>query len=168
MRNVKFCPIVGSRRDRCFATGADQCLISKLLRCVGFATRIRGRWISEVTTRGSRRRADNGTVDVDASGCQTADEVHELCYQPWSCFWTSVGASYGTGLRVELNGESTATFVEEFGQVVVDRVNLNAGRVRPSLSVDLSAALDRYKKESRAACLQCDIALLSDRLRFDY
>jgi hypothetical protein len=92
----------------------------------------------------------------------------QLRYQPWSRFWTSVGASYGTGLPVELNGEITptlvATLVEEFGQAVVDRVNLSAGRVRPSLSVDLSAALDLYKKESRALRLQGDIRNLNDRL----
>jgi len=88
----------------------------------------------------------------------------QLRYQPWSRFWTSAGASYGTGLPVELNGESTATLVEEFGQAVVDRVNLNAGRVRPSLSVDLSAAVDLYKKESRAVRLQGDIRNLNNRL----
>lgn len=88
----------------------------------------------------------------------------QLRYQPWSRFWTSVGASYGTGLPVELNGESTATLVEQFGQAIVDRVNLNAGRVRPSLSVDLSAALDLYRKESRAVRLQGDIHNLNDRL----
>jgi hypothetical protein len=91
--------------------------------------------------------------------------VHgQLRYQPWSRLWMSVGASHGTGLPVDLNGESTATLVEEFGQAVVDRVNLDAGRVRPSLSVDLSAAVDLYKKESRAVRLQGDIRNLNDRL----
>ena len=88
----------------------------------------------------------------------------QIRYQPWSRFWTSVGASYGTGLPVDLNGESTQTLVAEFGQAVVDRVNLNAGRVRPSFSADLSAALDLYKKESRALRLQGDIRNLNDRL----
>ena len=88
----------------------------------------------------------------------------QLRYQPWSRFWTSVGTSYGTGLPIELNGESVATLVEEFGQAVVDRVNLPAGRVRPSLSVDVSAAVDLYKKESRAVRLQGDIRNLNDRL----
>jgi hypothetical protein len=36
--------------------------------------------------------------------------------------------------------------------------------VRPYLSVDLSAALDLYKKESRAVRLQGDIRNLNDRL----
>ncbi len=88
----------------------------------------------------------------------------QIRYQPWSRFWTSAGASYGTGLPVDLNGESTQTLVAEFGQAVVDRVNLPAGRVRQSLSVDLSAGLDLYKKELRALRLQGDIRNLNDRL----
>jgi len=88
----------------------------------------------------------------------------QLRYQPWPRFWTSAGVSYGTGLPVELNGENTATLVEEFSQAVVDRVNLDAGRVRPSLSVDLSAGVDLYKKESRAIRLQGDVRNLNDRL----
>ena len=91
--------------------------------------------------------------------------VHgQLRYQPWTRFWISAGTSYGTGLPVELDGESTQTLIEEFGQRVVDRVNLNDGRVRPSLSVDLSSAVDLYKKESRAVRLQGDILNLNDRL----
>ena len=91
--------------------------------------------------------------------------VHgQLRYQPWTRFWIAAGTSYGTGLPVELGGESTQTLVEEFGQRVVDRVNLNDGRVRPSLSVDLSSAVDLYKKESRAVRLQGDILNLNDRL----
>ena len=54
--------------------------------------------------------------------------------------------------------------VGHIGQRVVDRVNLNDGRVRPSLSVDLSSAVDLYKKESRAVRLQGDILNLNDRL----
>ena len=109
-----------------------------------------------------------GLLNSNARIWISQDQRHtahaQLRYQPWSRFWTSIGASYGTGLPVELNGETTATLVEEFGQAVVDRLNLNAGRVRPSLSVDLSAALDLYKKESRAVRLQGDIRNLNDRL----
>ena len=88
----------------------------------------------------------------------------QVRYQPWSRFWMAVGTSYGTGLPVELSGEDTATLIEQFGQSVVDRVNLNASRVKPSLSVDLSAAVDLYRKESRALRLQGDIRNLNDRL----
>jgi hypothetical protein len=98
----------------------------------------------------------------------TQDQRHtvhgQVRYQPWSRFWMAVGTSYGTGLPVELSGEDLDTLIEQFGQAVVDRVNLDAGRVKPSLAVDLSAAVDLYKKESRALRLQADIRNLNDRL----
>jgi len=50
------------------------------------------------------------------------------------------------------------------GQAVVDRVNLNAGRVKPSLSVDVSAAVNVYRRDTRAVTLQADIRNLNDRL----
>jgi hypothetical protein len=65
---------------------------------------------------------------------------------------------------VELSGEDIETLVAQFGQAVVDRVNLEAGRVKPSLSVDLSTAVDLYRKETRAVRLQADIRNLNDRL----
>jgi hypothetical protein len=85
-------------------------------------------------------------------------------YQPWTRFWISAGTSYGSGLPVELNGESRQTLVQEFGQAVVNRVNLDAGRVRPSLSFDLSSAITLYKKESRTVRLQADVRNINDRL----
>jgi hypothetical protein len=36
--------------------------------------------------------------------------------------------------------------------------------VKPSLTVDLSAAVDLYRKETRALRLQCDLRNLNDRL----
>ena len=111
---------------------------------------------------------DTQLLNTNARIWISQDQRHtahgQIRYQPWSRFWTSAGASYGTGLPVDLNGESNQTLVAEFGQAVVDRVNLSAGRVRQSLSVDLSAALDLYKKESRALRLQGDIRNLNDRL----
>jgi hypothetical protein len=88
----------------------------------------------------------------------------QVRYQPAPRFWAAVGSSYNSGLPVDLNGESTQTLIDEFGQAVVDRVNIAAGRVRPSLSIDLSAAVNLYKKESRAVTLQGDIRNLNDRL----
>ena len=88
----------------------------------------------------------------------------QLRYQPWSRFWTSAGASYNSGLPVELNGEDIQTLINQYGQSVVDRVNFPHGRVRPSLSVDFSAAADLYKKEGRSITLQADFRNLNDRL----
>ena len=98
----------------------------------------------------------------------TQDQRHtvhgQVRYQSWSRFWMALGTSYGTGLPIEISGEDLQTLIEQFGQAVVDRVNLDAGRVKPSLAVDLSAAVDLYKKESRALRLQADIRNVNDRL----
>lgn len=88
----------------------------------------------------------------------------QLRYQPWTRFWLATGASYGSGLPVDLNGEDVATLIQQFGQQVVDRVNLAGGRVKPTLSVDLSTAVELYHKESRTLRVQGDIRNLNDRL----
>ena len=88
----------------------------------------------------------------------------QIRYQPITKFWTALGASYGSGLPVELSGEDAATLISEFGQAVVDRVNLNANRVRPSSSIDVSAGLELWKKELRTVQLQGDIRNLANRL----
>ena len=109
-----------------------------------------------------------GQLNSNARIWVSQDQRHTLRgqvrYQPWDRLWTAVGASYGTGLPVDLNGELRSTLVEEFGEAVVDRVNLDAGRVRPSFALDLSAAVDLYRKESRTLRLQGDIRNLNDRL----
>ena len=109
-----------------------------------------------------------GLLNSSARTWVSQDQRHtahtQVRYQPWPRFWTSLGASYGTGLPVDLNGESTSTLVEQFGPTVVDRVNLSGGRVRPLLAIDFSAAVDLYKKESRHLQLQGDIRNLNDRL----
>jgi hypothetical protein len=98
----------------------------------------------------------------------TQDQRHtahgQVRYQPAPKFWMAMGASYGSGLPLELNGEDTATLVAEFGQAVVDRVNMQARRVRPSFAVDASASLQLWKRELRSVVLQGDVRNLTDRL----
>ena len=76
----------------------------------------------------------------------------------------ALGTTYGTGLPLDIGNEDVAKLMEDFGQAVVDRVNLSAGRVKPSLSVDISAAVDLYRKETRAVRVQADVRNLNDRL----
>lgn len=106
----------------------------------------------------------NSSARIWVSQDQRHTTHGQIRYQPWSRFWTSAGISYGSGLPVDLNGESYATLVEEFGQAVVNRVNLSTGRILPALALDVSAAVDLYRKESRAIRLQGDIRNLNDRL----
>ncbi len=98
----------------------------------------------------------------------TQDQRHTIHaqarYQPVSRFWTALSASYGTGLPVDLNGEDYATLVQQYGQAVLDRVNLDLGRVRPWFSLDLSAGVEVWRKESRSVRLQADARNLTNQM----
>src|SRR5258708_15605948 len=73
----------------------------------------------------------------------TQDQRHtahaQVQYQPVRRFWTALGASYGSGLPVELNGEDPPTLLAEFGQAVGERGKLPAGRGSPPFTFDLSS-----------------------------
>ena len=84
-------------------------------------------------------------------------------YQLTSRFWLATGAEYGSGLPFQYSG-TAADALATYGQDVVDRLDFNDGRVKPSLSVDASAGADLYKKENRSLRLQADFANLNNRL----
>jgi outer membrane receptor protein involved in Fe transport len=98
----------------------------------------------------------------------TQDQRHtahgQVRYQPVKKFWMAMGAGYGSGLPVELNGEDIATLISEFGKAVVDRVNMQTRRVRPSFALDASAGVQLWKRESHTVMLQADVRNLTDRL----
>lgn len=77
--------------------------------------------------------------------------------------WTAAGLEYGSGLPFEFTGTYDQALVE-YGQAVVDRINFADGRVRPNLSLELSAGADLYKKEKRSLRLQADVENLNNRL----
>jgi hypothetical protein len=106
----------------------------------------------------------NSTQRIWVSQNQRHAAHAQVPYQPTQRYWVGLGASYGSGLPVELNGEDAASRVSEFGQGVLNRVNLAAGRVRPSFSLDASAGTQIWKKESRSIQIQGDIRNLTGRL----
>jgi hypothetical protein len=84
-------------------------------------------------------------------------------YQATSRFWLATGAEYGSGLPFEFEGDA-ADATATYGQAVVDRINFNRGRIKPTLSVDLTAGLELYKREKRSLRLQADVENLNNRL----
>ena len=75
--------------------------------------------------------------------------------------WVALAGSYGSGLPVEFEG-NRASAVEQYGERIVDRVDLEAGRVRPSFSLDGSAGLVLGK--TRGVRVQADVRNLTGRL----
>jgi hypothetical protein len=86
-------------------------------------------------------------------------------YQLTRRMWTAVGASYGSGLPIELQGDADVNgLIAQYGQRVVRRVNFDRGRVRPSFSLDVSAGVDLWQRDKRSLRLQGDVMNLTDRL----
>ncbi len=77
--------------------------------------------------------------------------------------WGGVGAEYGSGLPFEFEG-TEADAAATYSQQVLDRVNFDKGRVRPSLSIDATLGATLYKKEKFNMRIQADASNLNNRL----
>ncbi|MGB7683493.1 MAG: TonB-dependent receptor plug domain-containing protein, partial [Candidatus Acidiferrales bacterium] len=84
-------------------------------------------------------------------------------YQLIKRAWLAFGSEYGSGLPVDFDG-TEAQALQQYGQAVVDRVNFERGRVRPSLSFDASAGVDLWKNDRVTTRLQVDGEDLNNRL----
>src|SRR6185295_8254014 len=77
--------------------------------------------------------------------------------------WVAVAASYGSGLPVEFEGDDTDA-IAQYGERIVDRVDLERGRIRASVSLDLSASVAIVKTATRSVHIQADVLNLTNRL----
>jgi outer membrane cobalamin receptor len=83
-------------------------------------------------------------------------------YQIVKRAWIAGGGSYGSGLPVEFEG--TSADLAGHGQRILDRVDFDRGRVRPSFSLDVSFGADVWKTEHHALRFQVDGQNLTNRL----
>lgn len=77
--------------------------------------------------------------------------------------WGGIGGEYGSWLPFEFSGDE-ALALAQYGPAVVDRVNFNKGRVRPSLSINASLGADLWKTEKLNVRMQFDATNLNNRL----
>jgi hypothetical protein len=77
--------------------------------------------------------------------------------------WVAAGGEYGSGLPVAFEGDPAAAIVQ-YGQQVVDRVNLDHGRVRPSLAIDAGIGADLIKRDAFVMQFQFDAENINNRL----
>jgi outer membrane cobalamin receptor len=98
----------------------------------------------------------------------TQDQRHtlrgRLAYQFSPAGWVAIAGSYGSGLPFEDFEDTPEEAAEQFGARVVERVNFETGRVRPSASLDLSAGWTVAKWSRRAARIQAEVRNLTNRL----
>jgi hypothetical protein len=84
-------------------------------------------------------------------------------YQLTPRLWFATGGDYGSGLPVAFNGDEQ-TAIAEYGQQVVDRVNLAHGRVSPSLAISASLGAELLRTEKFNTHLQFDAENINNRL----
>jgi outer membrane receptor for Fe3+-dicitrate len=84
-------------------------------------------------------------------------------YQVMPRLWVALGADYNTGLpfQPDLTAQQYAT---EYGQVVVNHLNFNLGRINPYFTQNASVGVDLYQHEKRSVRFQADVANLSNTL----
>ena len=87
-------------------------------------------------------------------------------FQAAKHLWLALGGQYGSGLPVDLGTAAVDTnfLSAQFGAAIINRVNFERGRVRPSFSFDAAAGAELYRKEQRSAALQIQVANLTYRL----
>jgi hypothetical protein len=87
-------------------------------------------------------------------------------YQLSKRLWLATSAQYGSGLPVEIDpADIDIPFLRsQFGAAIVDRVNFDKGRVKPSFSFDVAGGAQIYSKEQRSVTLQIEGANLTDRV----
>src|SRR6202167_4199562 len=84
-------------------------------------------------------------------------------YQAASRLWFAVGCDYNTGLpfQPDLTPQQYAT---EYGQVVINHLNFNLGRINPYFTQNVSVGADLYQHEKRSLRFQADAQNLSNTL----
>ena len=113
-----------------------------------------------------------GGEDADTAGELpiTQDQRHTLRgqarYQISDRLWAVGSVHYGSGLPVEISEEQDLeTLVTQYGAEVLRRVDFEAGRVRPNLSIALGAGAELWRGDRRRRLMiRGEVTNLTNRL----
>jgi hypothetical protein len=104
-------------------------------------------------------------LDSHESFAITQDQRHtvkgRVTYDLTQRVWIATGFAYGSGLPFEFSG-SQADAVSQYGPRITGRVDFDAGRVRPRLSLDASAGLS-LGGAAGGLTIQLDVRNLTNR-----
>lgn len=79
--------------------------------------------------------------------------------------WLAMSAQYGSGLPANLSSTETPTFLlAQYGSAILDRVNFDRQRTRPTFSLDVAAGAQLYRKELRSVTSQIQLSNVTDRV----
>lgn len=86
-----------------------------------------------------------------------------LHYQFVPRVWIACGSEYGSGLPVAFTGTYQEA-IAQYGQALVDRVNFNNRRVKPSLAIGASSGADLLRTDKLVMQVQVDGQNLNNRI----
>jgi hypothetical protein len=114
---------------------------------------------------------DEALEELEAEGEVpiTQDQRHtvraQLRVTPAERAWFAATARYGSGLPVELEGDIDGDdLAQQFGDEVLRRVDLERGRVRPNVSLDIGAGIGVWQRGARRLTLRVEAANVTNRL----
>jgi len=116
---------------------------------------------------------DEGAADLAASHDRfpISQDVRNVArallrYQITSRIWTAWSALYSSGLPVEDADElpDRDLLVAQYGEPVVNMVNFERGRVRPSFSLNASVGADVWRSDRMKVSLQADVTNITNQL----
>ena len=114
---------------------------------------------------------DEALEELEATGTVpiTQDQRHtfraQARYDLSPRIWTAATVRYGSGLPVELEGDTDFDDLEEqYGEEILDQVDFEAGRVRPNLTLDLGLGAELWRGAARRLTLRAEFANVTDRL----
>jgi hypothetical protein len=86
-------------------------------------------------------------------------------FQAEKRLWVAMSAQYGSGLPANLSSTETQSFLlAQYGSAILDRVNFDRERTRPTFSLDFAAGAQLYRKELRSVILQMQVSNLTDHV----
>jgi hypothetical protein len=84
-------------------------------------------------------------------------------YQVAPRLWFAVGADYNSGLPFEAD-LTPQQYADEYGQVMVNHLNFNLGRISPYFTQNASVGIDLYQQEKKSLRFQADATNLGNTL----
>jgi hypothetical protein len=84
-------------------------------------------------------------------------------YQIHPRVWIAVGTDFNSGLPFEAD-LTPQQYATEYGQVVINHLNFNLGRINPYLTENASMGLDLFNREKKSIRFQFDAQNLSNKL----
>lgn len=88
----------------------------------------------------------------------------QLRFQAPRRIWFAFGSQYGSGLPADIADADRNLLLSQYGATILDRVNLDKGRVRPNLSLNAAAGIEFYHQEQRSTSFQIQTANLNNRV----